>query len=45
MDEITIPAGEAQILMVIGSSRQVYPAADMANITRDNGARVHEINF
>ncbi|MFN8688106.1 MAG: SIR2 family NAD-dependent protein deacylase [Acidobacteriota bacterium] len=36
---------EAEVLLVIGSSGVVYPAADLAPIARQAGARVIEINL
>lgn len=45
MPEITGLARTADIFVVIGSSGQVYPAADMAGIARDWGAKVYEINL
>lgn len=45
MAEITRLARTADIFVVIGSSGQVYPAADMADIAQSRGARTYEINL
>lgn len=45
MAEITRFARSADIFVVIGSSGQVYPAADMADIAQSRGARTYEINL
>lgn len=45
LPEITEQARRANIFVVIGSSGQVYPAAELAGIARENGAHVVEINL
>lgn len=45
MDEITRLARSADIFVVIGSSGQVYPAADLAEVAAGRGAKTYEINL
>lgn len=45
MHEIASLTRQADIFVVIGSSGQVYPAADLADIARDRGAQTYEINL
>ena len=45
LDEATRLSREADLMLVIGTSANVYPAAEMPLLTRQSGGRVVEINL
>ena len=45
MQEAEHAAAEAQVLLVVGTSAQVYPAAGLIPCAKHAGARIIEINL
>jgi len=45
MQEAEHAAGESQVLLVVGTSAQVYPAASLIPYAKNAGARVIEVNL
>jgi NAD-dependent deacetylase len=44
LQQATQAAASCQVFLVVGTSSQVYPAAGLADLAADRGARVFEIN-